>query len=409
MRTGALALALVAGTLAPSCDDRGEPANLTFTVPEGDFWKDTRPPLAPGNRILVTNNLSDTVSVLDLDAVGSATVPEVARVPVGLIPVEREGPHHVTADAAGEFYYLGISNFVPGAGSGPHGNHGTGTADGHVIKMRVADQLPVATLRVDRNPGDIRLTPDGQRLLVTHFDVLKIHDAFHAELPSSAMDARLAIIDPVAMTRLAMVTVCPAPHGVAISPDSRTVYVSCYSDEIAIVDLTAPDRPVRRLPVRPDPGEPISPRCSPYAMTISPAGDSVWVSCLIDGALLRYDVAGGAMDAGARVILPGGALFGSFSADGATLVMPHQSADGVAFIDVATHTVLADKTFTPAECIAPHVVHHSDDQRHIMMVCEGDHATPGTFVVLDAATREVRSVTPLGVFPDDIAISRVPR
>jgi hypothetical protein len=195
----------------------------------------------------------------------------------------------------------------------------------------------------------------------------------------------------------------------AIAPDSRTAYVSCFNDEIAVVDLAAPEHPVRRLAVRPDPGTVLAPLCAPYAMTISPAGDSVWVSCLEDGAVLRYDVAGGGMDPTAKVELPGGALFGDCSADGKTLVVPHQSADGVAFVDVASHAIVATATLPAEVCTAPHVVRHSDDGRHLMLVCEGNHSSPGTFVVLDATTRDVRSVTPLGVYPDDLALIRAAR
>lgn len=93
---------LLAAWLVVACDDDAvDPTTLTWTVAEDEFWRDRRAPIPPGDRIVITNNLSDTISVLDLAAVGGPTVPELARVPVGLTPVEREGPHHLTADPDG--------------------------------------------------------------------------------------------------------------------------------------------------------------------------------------------------------------------------------------------------------------------------------------------------------------------
>jgi DNA-binding beta-propeller fold protein YncE len=393
-----------------ACDgDQGMP-EIVFGLPDSDYWRDTRvSPVVGEGRILVTNNLSDTVSILDLATVGTPAVAELARVPVGRTPVEREGPHHVAADPSGDFYYVGISNYVPGTGSGPHGVHGAGTADGHVMKIRASDNLTVAQVRVDRNPGDVRLTPDGRTLLVTHFDLLKITEAVQGGLPPEAMDANLAIIDPATMTLRARVKVCPAPHGVAVSPDGTRAYLSCLSDEIAEVSLADEAHPVTRLAVIPDPGGATAPRCSPYALAMSPSGDSVWVSCLASNEVLRYDVAARAMDAAGRVRLPGSPVFGAFTRDGRTLLVPHQAPDGVVFIDAASKTLSATVPLARAVCTNAHVVRLTDDESRAMMVCEGDHQGPGTFVVLEVAGRTVESVVQLGRFPDDIAILRRPR
>lgn len=58
---------------------------------------------------------------------------------------------------------MGLSNFVPGAGSGPHGNHGTGSADGHVIKMRVV--VLDATTRDVRSVTPLGVYPDDLTLI----------------------------------------------------------------------------------------------------------------------------------------------------------------------------------------------------------------------------------------------------
>lgn len=405
-----LAAGAVLAALACSCSsDKAGTPELVFSLPDGDYWKNTRGyPGVGGGRIVVTNNLSDNVSLIDLQSVGTPQLVEVDRAPVGLIPVEREGPHHVSAAPAGDYYYIGISNYVPGSGSGPHGSHGAGTADGHVLKIRASDNLTVASTRVDRNPGDVRLTPDGKLLLVSHFDLLKITEAVQGMLPASAMDANLAFIDPESMALLARVKLCPAPHGLAISPDGTRAYVSCISDELAEVQLDDPSHPVTRVPVIADPGDATQPRCSPYAMTISPSGDAVWVSCLVSKEVIRYDTASRTMDLQHRVALPGAAVFGTYTRDGRLLLVPHQAPDGLAFIDPATRTLTASVPFARDTCMNTHVVRLTDDERRAMLVCEGDHSGPGTFVVMELAGRTVEAMLPLGRYPDDIAILRGP-
>src|SRR5207302_227146 len=145
---------------------------MTFDIAADETWPETpyAPAPKPGEgRIYITDNLDDTMSIVDLDSADSGTPKLLAKVPVGFVPVEREGPHHVSVDKSGEFYYFGVSNFVPGSGSGPHGVHGAGTIDGHMVKMSVKDNAQVAEVRVEPNPGDVRLTPDGKTLLATHF------------------------------------------------------------------------------------------------------------------------------------------------------------------------------------------------------------------------------------------------
>lgn len=412
-RRGRGLLAPAAAVVLAACpaDETGiEDRPIVWSLGEQDFWPDPRelPGIGEG-RIVITNNLDDTVSLLDLELVGDDALSELARVPVGFIPVEREGPHHLATDPSGEFYYVGISNFVPGAGSGPHGAHGTGSADGHVLKLRASDNLPVGAVRVDRNPGDLEITPDGRRLLATHYDMLRIRETIDAGGDERDMDSRLAILDPATMERVAMVPTCPAAHGIVISPDAGTAYLACLPDQLAVVDLVSDEHPVQRVPVVPVPGPVSSPRCSPYALTISPSGDTVWVSCYADGSVLPYDVASGEMDpARAAGPFPGPTLFGTFTADGGTLYVPHQGAGGIGVLDPETGEIVDDVFLPPETCFAPHVVLLTDDEARLMVVCEGDRSGPGSFVVLDRATMGVERSVPLGIFPDDIGILRPP-
>jgi hypothetical protein len=382
---------------------------LTFDLSLDDTWPSSDLAPAPGagdGRVLVTNNLDDTVSVLDLDALLRGDDALLAHVPVGFVPVEREGPHHLVADGAGEFYYLGISNFVPGSGSGPHGQHGSGTADGHIMKMRIEDNTLVADVRIDRNPGDVRLTPDGRMLLASHFDLLRVIDAAQDDITTGPeLDARLAIIDPKTMTRTALVPACPAAHGIGVTPDSRLAVMSCVSDEVAIIDLVDEAHPVTRLAVIDNPGTAALPTCFPYAVTME--GATAWVSCFTGGALIAVDAVAGVLDGRTLQLLGNVAMFGDVR-DG-IMAIAHQDQDGVTFIDASVPELLSFRLFARDECLLPHLARWSEGGTEVLVVCEGDHSAPGALVVVDAQEpHDILATEALGIFPDDIAMARRP-
>lgn len=410
-------VALLALGWAGGCElDPSSLPEMIFQVPEGEAWAApllVAPPAAGQGRIYLTNNLDDTVSVLDLDAAEAGAPVELGRLPVGLSPVEREGPHHAAAADNGAYYYLGISNFVPSAGVGlPHGNHGTGTAPGYALRLRVEDNRMDASVRLDANPGDVRLTPDQGLLLVSHFDLGKITAAAAAGITSGPeLDARLAVIDVATMELAAMVTLCPAPHGIGITDDSSIAVTSCQSDEAAVVDLADPSHPVTRVPLLDAPGPATSPVCAPYAVTMDeqPGRSTAWVSCYANGAVIAVDVTGGPVAAardGRTIQLQGRALFGHAALG--QLVIAHQSTDGISVFDTsgATPTFVSTRPLLGEACTLPHYARWSPGGS-IFLVCEGDKLTPGTFMVLDAAApHAVRGSVALGLFPDDMAMTR---
>ncbi|MDY7230076.1 YncE family protein [Hyalangium rubrum] len=382
-------------------------------VPELEYGSDTAwpapeslPPVGPAGRLVITNSLDDTLSLLDLDTMGSASWGELARIPVGLNPVELEGPHHTAASPDGAFYYVGISNYVPGGGSGPHGAHGAGTADGYCLKMDARTNRLVGSVRVDRNPGDVILSKDGRTLYQTHFDLLKIADAARRGVTDERqMDSRLAILDAETMTRKAMVPVCPAPHAVRLSPDSRRAYIACWSDEVAVVNLEDPSYPVTRVDVAINAGSAVTPRHEPYALTVSPTTGAVWVSSLASHSVQYIDPVTLTADPTRTVILDGSPMFGTFTADGRILYMPYQSVEAIAVIDAATGTK-SDIPLAPSGCINVHQVELTPDERHGLVVCEGDHVGPGTLHVVDLAERTVVKTVRVGLYPDSVAILR---
>lgn len=395
---------LLFAALGPALAATGCSEEIVFS--DDDPWRDpTSYPDPARGLVFVTNSYDDTITWLDYD-----TLAPIFTQPVGRLPPEREGPHHGAALPDGTAYFVGLSNYVPGSGTGPHGSHGTGAVDGYLLKYRLPDHVLVGEVRVGRNPGDVRITRDGRYVLQSHFDLLKILE--HADSGDlEKMRAPLAVVDAEAMERVALVDVCVTPHGIGVDPRRDVVWLACYgSDELAAVTL-APPWTVERFPVGPGVVNPMQPTYGPYAVAVSPADGRVWVSCLSSRDLRVFDPETRTWDARGPVPLGGAPFFGDFLDDGARFVVPSQGDNALVFVDTAT---LAPSTMPlPDEACAPlygphaAVLHPSGDK--LIVVCEGDHTTPGSSSVAVVDLRSAPSVTTyhrVGLFPDDAVVIR---
>jgi DNA-binding beta-propeller fold protein YncE len=375
------------------------------------FSSDPMPVGVARGQMVTTNNGEDTLSVID-----PAGHREVGRIPVGFIPAELEGPHHVACDPMGRFILVNLSEAVAGSGSGPHGAHGTGTMPGYLLKVDPSNGRTVAFLGVDPNPGDNTINSDGSRAFVTHFNL----NQWIAARDIRAADARLYVVDTASMNWVARVPICPAAHGVRLSHDEKTVYATCAPSEIAVVDLTSSSYPVRRVTL-PGHTETLGScdRC-PYAIGVAP-DSRVWVSSLGEtngaqnGGLDIYDPATGQFlqTGGFPANYLGGAMFAAFShkltaAGGFTAYVPEQGIDGdrIHVYTVASPgampTASASIELPRSACFNAHIMSISDDDATGYVVCEGDHMNPGTFVFVDLATGHVSLSLPIGVFPDGL-------
>ncbi|MCI0570885.1 MAG: YncE family protein [Myxococcaceae bacterium] len=393
-------------TLTTACPrELDAPPDLVFS--EEPAWpvRTHLPPLEDGV-VFVTNSMEDTVSVFALPELSGPAPREALRLPLGLSPVELEGPHHAAVDPQGRFFYVPLSENVPGAGSGPHGAHGTGTADGAVVKVDARTGLRLGSARLDRSPGDILVSPDGRTLYVSHYDLRRIQDVLHAGGPVEDMVSRLAVLDTETMERRAMVPLCPAAHGMALSPDGTRLYVSCLSDEVAEVDLTQGSFPVRKVGLGPGAGT-VTTQHEPYALAVSPTTGEVWVSCQKgrDVHVLTPDPL--TVDGSRRLTVGLGLpLFGELTRDGSALFLPIQAPDRVLEVDPATATVRRTINLPHAACTNAHQLRLLPTGTDALVVCEGDRVTPGTLVVLDVAAGTVRRSVPVGLFPDYVGILR---
>lgn len=374
----------------------------TEDVPSSSVWPDgTQPIRGQAPLGYISNNGDDTISVVEL-----ATMTELARVPVGLVPVHLEGPHHLTIDAANGWLYVGLSNVVTNAGSGPHGSHGTGTVPGHVQRLALSDLSPAGSVRVDPSLGDVVLSSDGRLVVSTHFELKKALDAVANDLPVEDGWSSIVVSDAGSMSRRDVVAVCTAPHGAVLTDDDTTALVACYGDDrIAYVDLTAdPPEVVARVTVGGEARDRPPSRYGPYSIVLSPDGRRAFVGNLDSADVRVLDVDARAMVDGYRTMVGGAAFFGTFSTDGRLFYVPRQGIDGITVLDAATGEIERMRTFTEAECDAPHEVVVSDALSRLFIVCEGDHRGAGRLVSLDPESLEIEGEVELGIYPDALRV-----
>lgn len=365
---------------------------------DDDSWQEamTCPP-STNPRILVTNSGDDSISWIDMN--GPLAEWTVCTEPVGLLPPEREGPHHGASFADGSAYFIGLSNYVPGSGSGPHGSHGTGDVRGYLLKYDGQTHDLIGRRLVDRSPGDVRLTPDERYVLQSHFDLLRITEYLMPQGDASAAspNSKLAVVDAQTMQDVAMVDLCPAAHGIGIG-ETSTAYVSCYgSDEIAVVTLSEPwDVELFRVGTLMVPlGS--EPAYGPYAVAVEPGTGYLWVSNTQSQDVRVFN---GTELVGSPISTqPGAPFFGDFTET--HFVAPLQGTNSLGFIDRSTYALEVSPEL--GRCIAPHAVMHIEGDL-ILVACEGNHQDPGTVVVVNRTTRVVDQVFDVGVYPDDLVL-----
>lgn len=384
-------VAMLGSSLIASACATPEP-EISYEVYAGAAFPDRRPklPRPVGYFAYVSDNGSDTVSVLDLPR-----HERVAQVPVGRDPVGIDGPHHLAVDPTGIVY---VALQYPAAASlpGPHAAHASSRRNGWVLKLAADDLHVLGQVQVDPNPGEIVLSPDGSKLVVTHFD---LEAALKVSATPEEQKSSIVVIDtssfgsPGAVPR--RIRTCRATHGASIARDGRTAYVACYGDDtLAVVDLVAPDAPVVQVSAG---------ARGPYSAVLSPSGSLVAVGATEGRETRIFDTATRTVRS-AAVITPGASFFAGWSPDEKTLWIPTQGPDAILVADPDTGAVRRQRRFEPGTCEKPHEATLGRGESALLyVVCEGDHKTPSVVLALDPATLETRATIPVGVYPDRLA------
>lgn len=391
--------ALAALVLATACGSdpapaSSDPAPLPFPTRRAPF------PVGTQTLAYVTNGASDSVSVVDLDAMQT-----LANVPIGLDPVDPDGPTDLVVDRAQNLVYLALSYPFP-ADEGPHAAHHALPRPGFVEVLRLDDLTSLGAFPVDVNPTGLALSTDGSTLLVAHDDVDRA-----AQLGVS-IDVRRAPLWVIAPARGLLdetanaqaVTACAAPYSVTYGAGASRAFVTCTGeDSLAVVDPQAL-AVVDRVPVT----VPLGGVSKPYAAVANATGDALAVSSSVARSVTLFETSDAAprwtsVFDGRTATVPSGVPYFAAWVDGDTLIVPFQSPDGAALLDASSGDVLSTVSYTPEQCESPRQARVTRDGR-VFLSCAGDGFAPGAVVQLDPATLGVTARAVVELSPDRFAV-----
>lgn len=401
---GALALTFAFGVGA--C---GQKVNEPF---DGQAFPERRPTIAwpDGGAAVTSDNGSDTVTVISL-----SDFTRVGIFPIGVDPLANDGPHHLVIDPVRRLLYTAYAYPPPELSVGPHGNHGASTQTGIVVAHSLTDLRVVARADVESNPGDILLTPDRSKIVVTHFELRRVLQWDGGVIdPNASPDPRSSAItvhDASTLQRRAMIRPCLAAHGAIIHPSSRWLLTACNGeDKIAVTDLESADLATRLFNVGPGAATLPDQRYGPYSIVLVPDGSVGYVANLDgrDVREFRFDAAAGTatFDNARSVRVGAAAFFSALGPSGDTLLVPTQNPDQISLVDRTTMTVRQSRAMSAEECRLPHQISRAPDGRYLL-VCEGVHTAtrraPGAVLVIDPTTLETRGRVEAGIYPDAVA------
>ena len=156
----------------------------------------------------VASESEDTVSLIKFD--GNEAV-EAERIDVGFMFAEIEGPHGITVDPSGDFWYVSLA----------HGN-----PFGTLVKYSTETNQAVARTTLGLFPASMEISTITGFLYCVNFN-----------LHGSMKPSNVSVVDPETMTEITKITTGSMPHGSRLSPDGLFQYsVAMMSGELFEID-----------------------------------------------------------------------------------------------------------------------------------------------------------------------------
>ena len=158
--------------------------------------------------LYVASESDDTVSLLKYDGI---SIKEIKRINVGFYPTEVEGPHGITIDPSGDYWYVTLA----------HGN-----PFGKLIKYSTENNNVIDETTLGLFPATMEVSK------VTGF-IYCVNFNLHGDMKPSSV----SVIDAETMTEITKIKTGSMPHGSRISKDGLKQYsVAMMSGELFEID-----------------------------------------------------------------------------------------------------------------------------------------------------------------------------
>lgn len=350
--------------------------------------------------IYISSESADLVTRIEVGPTGWRKVREV---PVGILPRDPDGPHHVAVSPDGRFWYVSIAH---------------GTPWGSVWKYATGTDSLLGRVQVGMFPTTVGLSPDGEWAFVPNSD-------FHGD---RGRRNTVSVLFTPQLRQVTEIPTCDMPHGSRSNHAGTAVYIACMmSDELVVIDPSSLGV-VRRVPLgsghpmsaaeharmaagadsapqRPAPGAASStlpgqnPDCLTTYVSVSPDDRLVYLACNHGNELQVRDAT--TLELLRRLPAGNGAYNVEPSPDGRWVLVSNKKAQSVSVFDTRSW---AEAARIPTSKRVPHGIAFSPDGRYAFVSQESAGADLGAVDAIDLTTLTRTASIALPLQPTGIAV-----
>lgn len=362
--------------------------------------QDSQPTSATPYTLYVASESADLVTRIE---VGPGGWRKVREIPVGILPTDPDGPHHVAVAPDGRAWYVSIAH---------------GTPWGSVWKYATGADSLLGRVRVGMFPTTVGLSPDGEWAFIPNSD-------FHGD---RGRQNSISVLYTPELRQVTEMPICDMPHGSRVSRSGTVVYIACMmSDELVLLDpsVFAVTRRVAlgsghpmsaaehaRMEARSDtvapkrtpgaasstlPGQ--NPDCLATYVSVSPDDRLVYLACNHSNEVQVRDAT--TLELVRRLPTGNGAYNVEPSPDGRWVLVTNKKAQSVSVFDTKSWTEAAR---IPTTKRIPHGIAFSPDGRYAFVSQESAGNDPGAVDAIDLGTLKRVASLPLPLQPTGIAV-----
>jgi len=315
--------------------------------------------------VYVCSESEDEVAVVRY---GPSGLDVVKTISVGSYPTEIEGPHGITVDPDGQFWYVSIAHGFP---------------FGTVHKYRTGTDEWIGEATLGMFPATLDVSASTGLLYVVNFNL-------HGEMEPSS----ISVVEVDTMTEVERIQTGVMPHGSRLSHDGTQHYsVNMMGGDLVEVDALGFEI-TRRLSL----GDGVQPTW----VTAPTSEGMVYVTGSNVDQIFEVNVSSWRIN---RTFDTGAGPYNlAVTADGSTLVATYKGADTIGFWDLETGEERARVETTRT---LPHGVTLAPDSAYVFVTLEGVGSDPGTVEVYDLATASRLGAVDIGKQAGGIAFWKV--